>query len=167
MFWTPECAPAIVTVLTPATECHSSVIALPQPDNIAIIAEDGIHLRIAGHQVLLAGGATPSDPVAASIPLTSDFLTRAETAVRLWHTLRGEPSQEQLTQQRRWRIGRSLRALDGATAGASYKAIAMVLFGTKRVAAEHWKTSSLKTATARLVTTGKALSRGGYRNLIK
>jgi len=47
-----------------------------------------------------------------------------------------------------------VRALDGHLAEASYRDIAEVLFGTRRIERETWKTSSLRDRTIRLVRGG-------------
>jgi hypothetical protein len=52
-------------------------------------------------------------------------------------------------------------------AGASYRTIAEVLFGADRVAAEPWKTSSLRGQVLRLVAEGRRLMRGRYRQLLR
>jgi len=59
-----------------------------------------------------------------------------------------------------------LRALDARMAGASYRAIAEVLFDPHRVASEPWKTASLRDTVIRLARTGFAMMRGDYRNLL-
>lgn len=69
--------------------------------------------------------------------------------------------------QRHRRLTLSLRALDGHLAGASYRAIATVLFGAVRVAAESWKTASVRDRTIRLVRGGIQLMRRGYRALLR
>jgi hypothetical protein len=60
-----------------------------------------------------------------------------------------------------------LRALDGQLADASYREIAEVLFGARRLEHEPWKTSSLRDTTIRLVRGGLALMRAGYRKLLR
>jgi hypothetical protein len=60
-----------------------------------------------------------------------------------------------------------LRALDGHLAEASYREIARVLFGVRRLERDAWKTSSLRDQTIRLVKGGVALMRAGYRRLLR
>jgi len=45
--------------------------------------------------------------------------------------------------------------------------IAEVLFGTRRIERETWKTSSLRDRTIRLVRGGVDLMRAGYRKLLR
>lgn len=59
-----------------------------------------------------------------------------------------------------------LRAADGRQAGAAHREIANALYGIARVAAEPWKTSSLRDTTMRLVRDGKAMIEGGYLGLL-
>jgi hypothetical protein len=62
----------------------------------------------------------------------------------------------------------ALRALDGHLAGATYREIAEVLFGTARVpSGSSWKTHDLRGRTIRLVRMGLKLMRGGYLDLLR
>ena len=72
-----------------------------------------------------------------------------------------------LTRQRHDRLMLMLRALDGHLADASYRDIADVLFGARRLEHEPWKTSSVRDTTIRLVRGGLALMRAGYRKLLR
>jgi hypothetical protein len=51
--------------------------------------------------------------------------------------------------------------------GNTYRVIAEVLFGTKRIPERAWKTHDLRNRTIRLVQSGFALMRGGYRELLR
>lgn len=62
---------------------------------------------------------------------------------------------------------RALRCVDARDTGASYRAMATVLFGARRVADEPWKTSSLKAQVARLTVHGRMLVDRGYRRLLR
>ena len=59
-----------------------------------------------------------------------------------------------------------MRALDARQDGASYRAIAEVLFGAEGVLERTWKTHDLRNRTIRLVQSGVALMRGEYINLL-
>ena len=103
------------------------------------------------------------------IPLDGDFPARAAAAMRLW-ARQGRVAGEapgSLTKQRRDRLILMLRALDGHLDAASYREIAEVLFGARRLEWEPWKTSSLRDRTIRLVKGGVALMREGYRKLLR
>jgi len=69
--------------------------------------------------------------------------------------------------QRRRRLALALRALDARMEGGTYREIAEVLFGAKHIPERAWKTHDLRNRTIRLVQTGFALMRGGYRALLR
>ena len=50
--------------------------------------------------------------------------------------------------------------------GGTYRMIAEVLFGARRIPDRAWKTHDLRNRTIRLVQAGYALMRGGYRELL-
>ncbi len=56
---------------------------------------------------------------------------------------------------------------DARAEGASYRDIAFALYGQKRVAAEPWKTSSLRDRVIGLVNGGRAPIGGGYLKLLR
>jgi hypothetical protein len=60
-----------------------------------------------------------------------------------------------------------MRALDAWLAGHSYREIAEGLFGTERVRSRSWKDHDLRSHIIRLVKSGIALMRGGYRSLLR
>ena len=114
----------------------------------------------------------PADqPLAAVLPLNDDLPIRAAATVRLWARIAQLPNQQEepptLTRQRRDRLALMVRALDGHLAEASYREIAEVLFGARRIERDTWKTSSLRDQTIRLVRGGVALMRVGYRKLLR
>ena len=59
------------------------------------------------------------------------------------------------------------RTVDGRQSGATYRAVATAFYGAKRVAAEPWKTSSLKAQIARLAAYGRMMIDHGYRQLLR
>jgi len=111
-------------------------------------------------------------PLVLALPLDDDLPIRVPAALRLWARivrLRGNPgtSPLALTRQRHDRLMLMLRALDGHLPDASYREIAQVLFGARRLEHEPWKTSSLRDMTIRLVKGGYALMQAGYRELLR
>jgi hypothetical protein len=111
-------------------------------------------------------------PLVFALPLDDDLPIRVPAALRLWARivrLRGNPgtSPLTLTRQRHDRLMLMLRALDGHLTDASYREIAQVLFGARRLEHEPWKTSSLRDMTIRLVRGGRALMQAGYRKLLR
>jgi hypothetical protein len=60
-----------------------------------------------------------------------------------------------------------MRALDGWLEGNTYREIAVGLFGATRISERDWRTHDLRNRTIRLVRSGFALMRGGYRALLR
>ena len=117
-------------------------------------------------------GVSHAQPLAIVLPLDGDLPVRTEAALRLWARIANQGTDEAeeslaLTRQRRDRLVLMLRALDGHLSEASYREIAEALFGSRRVEHEPWKTSSLRDRTIRLVKSGVALMRAGYRRLLR
>lgn len=148
---------------------------------LAALSSGGIRQAADGwHAVLLIHGAQHhlwlkeapqfGTTYAAELPLDTDFDVRAHASHRLWRAINGRPPGppfHQLSAQRRERLALALRALDGHMDGASYRVIAEVLFGRKRIPERAWKTHELRSRTIRLVQAGLALMRGGYRALLR
>jgi hypothetical protein len=120
------------------------------------------------HRLWLPGPPARGTPVDATLSLDETAQLRAEATLRFWHLVRGGRPQVPLIlpTQRQARLVASLRAVDGRSEGASYREIAEILFGVDRICEESWKTSSLRDRTIRLVRSGLALMRGGYRRLL-
>lgn len=123
----------------------------------------GQQIRLALRDVL----ADPRRPLEAVVPLDATTPHRLRALDRLARHLEGRsPPPDPITRQRRRRMAAMLRALDGRASGAVHREIAEALFGAARVAAEPWKTSSLRDATLRLVRDGGAMASGGYLSLL-
>ena len=117
--------------------------------------------------VNLVGDQVGDGPVGLLLPLDGDWPTRLAAADRLYHQIINRDADPPITRQRRDRLKRALRTIDGRQSGASYRAVATVFFGADRVAAEPWKTSSLKAQVARLASHGRMMIDQGYRNLLR
>jgi hypothetical protein len=137
-------------------------------------ASDGwyVLLRIDGveHRLWLKEPPVAEQAYAAELPFDEDFEIRAHAARRLWRALNGHlagPASYELSPQRRQRLSLTLRALDGRIEGNSYRAIAEGLIGATRIPDRAWKTHDLRNRTIRLVQSGFALMRGGYRALLR
>ncbi|MET3225831.1 hypothetical protein ABIF35_006618 [Bradyrhizobium japonicum] len=163
-------------------------VSAPLPGNVASLPQalldlEAAQIRRAGdgwHAVLRIGAVnhrvwSREPPVVdglytAELPFDVDFEERAFAARRLWRAMNGRaagPSFRDLSKQKRERLGEALRALDAQAAGGTYRAIAEALFGKKRIPDRAWKTHDLRNRTVRLVQTGLALVRGGYRRLLR
>lgn len=137
-------------------------------------ASDGWHavLRIGAveHRVWLKKPPTIGANYAAELPLDGDFDARAYAARRLWRAMNGRtpgPAFHELSKQRRERLSAAIRALDARNSGGTYRSIAEALFGQKRIPDRAWKTHDLRNRTIRLVQSGLALMRSGYRELLR
>ena len=118
---------------------------------------------------LLLSGVDPGAPIAALIAIDDDLPSRIEALNRLWHAHRGTrvPPDTRMTRQQRGRLRLMLQAYDGRGRGASYRDIAIAVFGTERVAADPWKTSALRDRVIGLVEGGSTLISGGYLRLFR
>jgi hypothetical protein len=137
-------------------------------------ASDGWHVLLrmseVEHRLWLREPPVIGRSYAAELPFDDDLDIRAYAARRLWRVLNGRPAGlafHELSPQRRQRLVLALRALDARTEGNTYRAIAEVLFGAKRIPDRAWKTHDLRNRTIRLVQNGVALMRGGYRELLR
>jgi len=137
-------------------------------------ASDGwyVLLRVSGleHRLWLREPPAINFAYAAELPFDENFEIRAHAARRLWRMLNGRPAGpafHELSPQRRQRLALALCALDGRIEGNSYRVIAEGLFGAKRIPERAWKTHDLRNRTIRLVQTGYAMMRGGYRELLR
>ena len=167
--WRPEIAPAVVTL----------VAATPNlPLQSVTIAEDIVERRNDGRGlswVRLRNGATivgadtdiDAESLSILIPIDDDWSVRVAAADRLQRRLIDHTADPPLTRQRRERLKRALRTVDGRRTGASYRAIATVFFGDRRVEQEPWKTSSLKAQIVRLAAHGRTMVESGYRLLLE
>jgi hypothetical protein len=168
-----------IVLLGPAPERFSDAwpldLAQLGGDPVERLGPDGRHMTVrdeVGELRLWLREGRPNEPLAIVIPLDNDLPTRAEAALRLWARIVGRAADDgreplALTRQRSDRLVLMLRALDGHLAEASYREIAEVLFGFRRVEREAWKSSSLRDRTIRLVKGGVGLMRAGYRKLLR
>lgn len=178
VFWRPELDPGLVVV---APSPLPTERPLPLDGAAKARVEDGERWWVEGQardQARLAllpfsADAGPAAPeptaLAAIVPLDANLPARLAALSRLWRTLApsaGVPH-DLVSPQRRARLKAMLRALDARDDGAAYRDIAAALYGPGRVAAEPWKTSSLRDATLRLVRDGRAMVAGGYRTLLR
>ena len=175
IFWAPEVLPTIIPIVQSTAGTDRNALGLAEMSAGEFRqASDGWHvlLRIRGleHRLWLREPLVAGSSYAAELPLDVDFEIRAHAARRLWRALNGRatgPAFHELSPQRRHRLALALRALDASVEGNSYRTIAEVLFGAKRIPERAWKTHDLRNRTVRLVQSGLALMRGGYRELLR
>ena len=135
---------------------------------------DGWHaiVPLAGaiHRLHLPAMPVRGSPLSVALPLDANFDIRLQAAHRFWSAIEGRrPGTPPLalSYQRRRRFMLIMRALDAWLAGHSYREIAEGLFGKERVLGRSWKDHDLRSLTIRLVQSGIALMRGGYRALLR
>lgn len=153
------------------------IATLPDIGLTAAIPPDSITDRRTGADGLLwmrlenganlVGEYTDDQPVGLLLPLDDAWPVRLAAADRLYRQLIDRDADPPITPHRRERLKRALRTIDGRQSGASYRAIATAFFGADRVAAEPWKTSSLKAQIARLAWYGRMMIDRGYRQLLQ
>jgi hypothetical protein len=121
------------------------------------------------HRIWLKEAPTIGANYVAQLPFDGNFDARAYAARRLWRAMNGRTpghAFHDLSKQRRDRLAASIRALDARNSGGTFRSIAEALFG-KRIPDRAWKTHDLRNRTIRLVQSGLALMRGGYRELLR
>ena len=131
--------------------------------------DDGLSWKRLDRGTIVVGmvGDSETEPIGLLLPLDGNWSIRLATADRIRRHLLGLPVGPLLTAQRRVRLKLALRCVDGRDADASYRALAVTLFGEARVADEPWKTSSLKAQVARLAAHGRMMVDRGYRHLLR
>jgi hypothetical protein len=135
---------------------------------------DGWHaiVPLAGaiHRLYLPEMPARGSSVLAELPFDANFDIRLLAANRFWSAIEGRRLGRPplaLPHQRRRRFIKNMRALDAWLGGNSYREIAEGLFGKERVLGRSWKDNDLRSLTIRLVQSGIALMRGGYRALLR
>lgn len=171
MVWSPSSDPAILLLtgrpdfLPPISNPYVGSITAERngPEGTyAVLSESDL-------LVLLLGGTSKDDPLAAVIPLDGDLLDRIDALTRLSRAWLARPPlrDTRMTAEQRRRFRLKLRAADGHMNGATYREIAMAIYGHARVQSDPWKTSPLRDAVIAFVEGGMALINGGYLTLLK
>ncbi len=169
--WTPRALPRVI-VLTTAPEHLADpqfrLVTAPLKDALAG-GEGERWLRLGGsvHRVHIDNAGTGSPAVL--VPFDHLFDIRITAAIRLWRALSDrKPGRDPgaLSAHRRKRLVLALRALDARLEDATYRDIAVALFGRDRLPRCGWKTHDLRDRTIRLTRLGFHLMKGGYRDLL-
>jgi hypothetical protein len=109
------------------------------------------------------------EPLAVILPLDQLFNARVVAALRFWRHMAGKPlgaDPAAVSRPYARKLVLALRALDGRRERATYRDIALALFGEPRVCARPWKTHDLRGRTIRLLQLGRLMTYGGYRRLL-
>lgn len=170
--WTPQALPTVVCLTNIPSELTEEGPFGKLPSNEALLRagdRDHIAQQDADGLRILTIGVQAQTPIAVLLPLDPLFDVRAAAALRAWRVASGRalgPDPSRLPRPRRDRLIAALRALDGRLDDASYRQIAVALFGEGRVPDQGWKTHDLRDRTVRLARLGFELMRGGYRRLL-
>lgn len=143
----------------------------PQLDLFAGASEAsyGVHTAEISIPVCLLPGVDPRAPLAALIPIDREWRGRIEALSRFGLSWKGRrpPPDTRITDQQRRRLRLEIQAADGRASGASYRDIAIAMFGLARVLDEPWKTHPLKARVKGLAAGGLAKINGGYLKLLR
>lgn len=167
IYWHPSAAPAVVQLIAVLPDIGLTASIPPESIADRKIDAEGLSWVRLKEGVNLVGDQVGDRPVGLLLPLDGDWSTRLAAADRLYHQIIDRDADPPITRQRRDRLKRALRTIDGRQSGASYRAVATAFFGADRVAAEPWKTSSLKAQVARLASYGRMMIDEGYKNLLR
>jgi len=117
----------------------------------------------------MLSAAVEDIPLAAIVPLDAQALSRVEALSRFWRALhrRPIPADTRVTKQQRRRLRLMMQAIDGRSNDASYREIAIAIYGRERVASQSWKTSALRDAIIGLVEGATDMIGGGYHKLLR
>jgi Uncharacterized conserved protein (DUF2285) len=129
-----------------------------------------LYLRGVEHRIWFKEAPIVAAAYSVEFPFDRDFEFRASAGIRLWKGLNGRPQgapPHAISAYRRRRIARALRASDASSDGATYREIAEVILPGQRVTERDWRTHEVRDQIKRLVKTGFALVRGGYRALLR
>lgn len=169
--WSPSCDSAVL-LLTRRPEFLPPASAVsPEPFAVAGDTPEGAYASFSGHdiRVVLLSGTVPADQLAALVPIDADIFDRIEALTRMARIWFGRPPPRdtRMTPEQRRRFRLKLRAADGHMNGATYREIAIAIYGAARVDTEPWKTSPLRDAVIAFVEGGLALIEGGYLQLLR
>lgn len=171
VLWSPLADPAVLALTASPVDLSQEPAALGGVSGLRRSPQGShaIHDNGTATQLLFLPGSEASSSLAAVIPLDSQTLGRVEALVRFWRgqSKRPVPRDSRMTVQQRRRLRLMLRAADGRMEGATYREIATVCYGTERVGANPWKTSSLRDTVIGLVKGGAAMIGGGYLQLLR
>ena len=179
VFWLPAISRRTVRARCDMVGERANVMRLARfrAQRSAVIGVDGVPvvtMKSRGFNVGLvaSGWHVLTRPAAVTFELDRfDELTARIECLRILQRLT-EPGAPESAGRSSWNANRrllhALVALDGSLGGQSYREIAMMVFGQKRVT-EDWTATSrfLKDRTRRLVTKGHELMNGGYRDLLR
>ena len=171
VIWSPLANPAVLMLGTtpdflppsPAALSVDIVEVISGPEGSYSVCRDG------DGQYLILADTSPDARPAIILPLDGDLPGRLEAILRLWHMLAAKPARRdpRMTPYQRRRFRLMMQAADGNANQATYREIAVAIYGEDRVRAEPWKTSTLRASVIALVRSAAALIDGGYHDLLR
>jgi hypothetical protein len=171
VIWSPLVNPAVLMLGAAPDFLTRSPSALSVDLVDAIRAPEGAYgaCRAGDGQYLILADTSPDARPAIILPLDDDLPDRLEAILRLWHVLAAKPVRRdpRMTPYQRRRFRLMMQAADGTANHATYREIAIAIYGEDRVRAEPWKTSALRASVIALVRSAAALIDGGYQDLLR
>ncbi|MBB5221044.1 hypothetical protein HNP73_000965 [Amaricoccus macauensis] len=171
VIWSVFANPAVLMLGTtpdflspsPAALSVDIVEVISGPEGSYSVCRDG------DSQYLILADTSPDARPAIILPLDGDLPDRLEAILRLWHMLAAKPARRdpRMTPYQRRRFRLMMQAADGNANQATYREIAVAIYGEDRVRAEPWKTSALRASVIALVRSAAALIDGGYHDLLR
>lgn len=169
--WSPSNDPAVLFLTTRPNFLPFASNSLTDRFVAGRDGPEGSYSGLPDHdlQVLFLPGTSPNDQLAVVIPIDDDILDRIDALTRLSRaSLQRPPLRDtRMTVEQRRRFRLKLRAADGRMNGATYREIAIAIYGAARIDTEPWKTSPLRDAVIAFVEAGMALINGGYLHLLR
>jgi len=145
----------------------ATIVVMPDGRESAVISDGYRRIRLDVELGTLRSGAahlTSVFDVSTGIDAKILTLRRLVALCRLGRFPRGLHPRERFAS--RWIM--ALRAHDAERAGASQRQLAMVLFGTSAIDSEWNKGANFRRLRVqRLIRTGRSMTQGGYRALLR
>jgi len=169
--WSPQSDPAVLFLTARPNFLPSSSNSLADRFAAGRDGPEGAYAGLPEHdlQLLFLPGISAHDQLAAVVPIDDDILDRIDALTRLARAwLQRPPLRDtRMTAEQRRRFRLKLRAADGRMNGATYRDIAIAIYGAARIDTDPWKTSPLRDAVIAFAEAGLALIDGGYLHLLR
>lgn len=171
VIWSPLANPAVLMLGATPDFLPPSPAELSVDPVDAVCGPEGVYGACPGGdgQYLVLAGSSPDAQSAIILPLDDDLPDRLEAILRIWRILTAKPARRdpRMTPYQRRRFRLLMQAADGNADQATYREIALAIYGEDRVQAEPWKTSALRASVIALVRSAAALIDGGYHGLLR
>ena len=167
--WSPLVNPAVLLIDTAPSFLPSPPPLAPADGREGPEGLYAIHEAYTNAQLLYLTGCDVGSASSIVLPLDSDLPDRLQAVLRLWHAANAGPvpHDARVTPYQRRRMRQMMQAADGRSNGATYREIAIAMFGSERIASEPWRTSALRDTVIGLIESASALIEGGYRKLLR